>query len=69
MAGALAVGTLLVTTVAVALVSEVFIESLTEASAQLGLLPPLWDSSSLHSWERLRKWLRHSRQRARTGLT
>jgi Ca2+:H+ antiporter len=35
----LAIGTLLVTTVAVALVSEVFVESLTEASAQLGLTP------------------------------
>jgi Ca2+:H+ antiporter len=35
----LAVGTLLVTTVLVALVSEVFIESLTEASTQLGLTP------------------------------
>lgn len=35
----LAIGTLLVTTVIVALVSEVFVESLTVASAQLGLTP------------------------------
>ncbi|WP_373505195.1 calcium/proton exchanger [Aestuariivirga sp.] len=35
----LAVGTLLGATVVVALVSEVFVESLTEASAQLGLSP------------------------------
>lgn len=34
-----AIGTLVVATIVVALVSEVFVESLTEASAQLGLTP------------------------------
>ena len=66
---ALALATLAGVTVLVALVSEIFVESVQQASTTLGLLRPLSGSSSWRWWAVPPKWSRRYPPLARTGWT
>jgi len=57
----LALATLAGVTLLVALVSEVFVESVQKAAESFGMTPALWDSSSWHLLEARRKWPRRFR--------
>ena len=63
----LAVATLAGVTVLVALVSEVFVESVQKAAETFGMTPLSSVSSSSRSWAERRKWPRRFPARARIG--
>jgi len=63
----LALGTLAVVTVLVALVSEIFVESVQHARPRSGSRPPLSASSSWRWWGAPPKWFRHLPRHATTS--
>jgi Ca2+:H+ antiporter len=64
-----AVGTLALVTVLVALVSEVFVASVQQAAVDFAMTPALWVSSWYHSWAAPRRWVRRFLAPARTAWT
>jgi Ca2+:H+ antiporter len=65
----LALATLAGVTVLVALVSEVFVESVQKAAAAFGMTPHSWVSSSWRWWAVRPRWLRRFPPRAKIGWT
>lgn len=65
----LALATLAGVTVLVALVSEIFVESVQKAAEAFGMTPRSWVSSSWRSWVRRRRWPRRFRAREKNGWT
>ena len=65
----LALTTLAGVTILVALVSEVFIESVQQAAVAFGMTPHLWVLSSWRWWALRRRWLRPFPARVKTGWT
>jgi Ca2+:H+ antiporter len=69
LAPGLALPTLAGVTVLVALVSEVFVESVQQAATEFGMSPAFVGSSSWPWWAARRRWPRRSPGRARTAWT